>query len=395
LARLKLEPIGTGDIIVFFDGVNDVVLSIFYNHPDGTIIDESRKQLEGLGSLQRLIFKIHRKFAPYSAFIAVLLNPIKPAQTAKEIEAKVLRETDNRFYWLEFAGVPERFTTVDMVDRVALVAVLGDELIADARYDRWAGKDEAEVAFTVADEHQGRGLSTILLEHLAAIARSHGIARFTAEVLGENRAMLSVFARAGWPVSRAFDSGVVDVVFDIVPTPDYLNTVDRREQRAESRSIARLLNPRTVAVVGASDDPSSIGRVLMQNLLSGGFAGPVYPVNPAHERVANMRCFPSLDDVPDDVALAIVAVPPEHLEAVLDDAIAKHVRGLLIVTGDLPAGTDGETPLVRRLVTRARGNGIRIIGPASMGVLTTGQDSALRAVLAPTPSAYSDQRPPS
>ena len=148
-----------------------------------------------------------------------------------------------------------------MADRVALVAMLGDELIADARYDRWAGKDEAEVAFTVADEHQGRGLSTILLEHLAAIARTHGIARFTAEVLGENRAMLSVFARAGWPVSRAFDSGVVDVVFDIVPTPDYLNTVDRREQRAESRSIARLLNPRTVAVVGASDEPSSIGRV--------------------------------------------------------------------------------------------------------------------------------------
>ena len=203
----------------------------------------------------------------------------------------------------------ERFTTVDMADRVALVAMLGDELIADARYDRWAGKDEAEVAFTVADEHQGRGLSTILLEHLAAIARTHGIARFTAEVLGENRAMLSVFARAGWPVSRAFDSGVVDVVFDIVPTPDYLNTVDRREQRAESRSIARLLNPRTVAVVGASDEPSSIGRVLMQNLLSGGFAGPVYPINPAHERVANMRCYPSLHDVPDDVALAIVAVP--------------------------------------------------------------------------------------
>ncbi|HEX6786836.1 MAG TPA: GNAT family N-acetyltransferase [Acidimicrobiales bacterium] len=278
----------------------------------------------------------------------------------------------------------ERFTTVDMVDRVALVAVLGDQLIADARYHRWPCKDQAEVAFTVADEHQGRGLSTILLEHLAAIARTHGIARFTAEVLGENRAMLSVFARAGWPVTRAFDSGVVDVVFDIVPTPDYLNTVDRREQRAESRSIARLLNPRSVAVVGASDQPSTVGRVLMQNLLSGGFAGPVYPVNPAHERVANMRCYPSLLEVPDDVALAIVAVPPDQLEAVLDDAIAKHVRGLLIVTGDLPGGTDDEAPLVRRLVTRARGNGIRIIGPASMGILTTGEDSALRAVLAPT-----------
>jgi acyl-CoA synthetase (NDP forming)/GNAT superfamily N-acetyltransferase len=320
----------------------------------------------------------------------VHVRPIRPsdAEAFRRFHAGLSSQS---LYFRFFSPKPrltdaevERFTTVDMADRVALVAILGDELIADARYDRWPGKDEAEVAFTVADEHQGRGLSTILLEHLAAIARTRGIARFTAEVLGENRAMLSVFARAGWPVTRAFDSGVVDVVFDIVPTPDYLNTVDRREQRAESRSIARLLNPRSVGVVGASDQPSTVGRVLMQNLLSGGFAGPVYPVNPAHERVANMRCYPSLREVPDDVALAIVAVPPDQLEAVLDDAIAKHVRGLLIVTGDLPGGTDDETPLVRRLVTRARGNGIRIIGPASMGVLTTGEDSALRAVLAPT-----------
>ena len=132
----------------------------------------------------------------------------------------------------------------------------------------------------------------------------------------------------------------------------------------------------------------SIGRVLMQNLLSGGFAGPVYPVNPAHERVANMRCYPSVHDVPDDVALAIVAVPPEQLEAVLDDAIAKHVRGLLIVTGDLPGGTDDEAPLVRRLVTRARGNGIRIIGPASMGVLDD------RSGLGAAGRARADTRPP-
>ena len=278
----------------------------------------------------------------------------------------------------------ERFTTVDMVDRVALVAVLGDDIVADARYDRWPGKDEAEVAFAVADEHQGRGLSTLLLEHLAAIARVNGIARFTAEVLADNRPMLSVFARAGWPLSREFDSGVVDVVFDIVPTPDYLNTVERREQRAESRSIARLLRPRSIAVVGASDETSSVGRALMQNLLGSGFPGPVYAVNPAHQQVANMVCYPSLRDVPDDVALAIVAVPPDQVSVVLDDAIAKHVRGLVMITGDLPEAAPGEPAMVRQLVTRARGNGMRIVGPASMGFLTTAPDFPVRATLVPT-----------
>src|SRR5262245_27856829 len=320
----------------------------------------------------------------------VHVRPVQPDDAAA-FRAFHDRLSSQSLYYRYFSPKPrltdaevERFTCVDMVDRVALVALLGDELIADARYDRWAGTDEAEVAFTVADDHQGRGLGTLLLEHLAAIARSHGIARFTAEVLGENRAMLAVFARAGWPVSRAFDSGVVDVVFDIVPTPDYLNTVERREQRAESRSIARLLRPRSVAVVGASDRPSAVGRVLLHNLMGSGFPGPVYAVNPAHDQVANMTCYPSLQAIPDDVALALVAVPPDHLDSVLDDAIAKNGRGLVVVTSDLPGPDEHGVPFARRLVARARGNGMRIIGPASMGVPTTGGDAPLRAVLAPT-----------
>ena len=241
-----------------------------------------------------------------------------------------------------------RFTTVDMADRAALVAMLGDDIIADARYDRWPGKDEAEVAFVVADEHHGRGISTLLLEHLAAIARLNGIVRFTAEVLADNRPMLAVFAKAGWPMSRELDSGIIDVVFDIVPTPDYLNTVERREQRAESRSMARLLRPRSVAVVGASDKVSSVGWVLMQNLMGSGFPGPIYAVNPAHRQVANMPCHPNLQAIPDDVHLALVAVPPDQVEAVVDDAIAKNVRGLIIVTSDLPEPGDGGV-LVRRV----------------------------------------------
>jgi len=78
LARLKLEMIEPGDIVVFYDGVNDVIQSIFYNNPEGTIIDESRKQLEGLSAFHRFLFKVHRRLAPYSAFVAVLLNPVKP-----------------------------------------------------------------------------------------------------------------------------------------------------------------------------------------------------------------------------------------------------------------------------------------------------------------------------
>lgn len=90
LARLKLETIGPSDLVVFYDGVNDVIQSIFYNNPDGTIIDESRKQLDGLSAVNRFFFKVHRRLAPYSAFVAVFLNPVKPAANAKEIDSAIV-----------------------------------------------------------------------------------------------------------------------------------------------------------------------------------------------------------------------------------------------------------------------------------------------------------------
>ena len=229
------------------------------------------------------------------------------------------------------------------------------------------------MAFAVADEHQGRGLSTLLLEHLAAIARTERHRPVHRRGAGRQPG----HARGVRPCRLARHPGVRQRhhrrrVRHRARRPAYLDTVERREQRAESRSIARLLRPRSVAVVGASDEPSSVGRALMQNLLSSGFAGPVYAVNPAHEQVANMRCYPTLLDVPDDVALAIVAVPPEPARA----GARRRDREARPGPGHRhrrPAEAGARrAPMVRRLVSRARGNGLRIIGPASMGFLTTG-----------------------
>ena len=148
------------------------------------------------------------------------------------------------------------------------------------RHDRDRGSDSAEVAFVVRDDHQGRGLGSILLEHLAAAARENGLRRFEAEVLVENHAMVRVFREAGYQVSRAFDEGVLHLEFDIDPTEQSLAVRDAREQRAEARSVHNVLHPRSVAVIGASTDPSKIGHAVLTNLLRGNFTGPVYPVNP-------------------------------------------------------------------------------------------------------------------
>ncbi len=319
----------------------------------------------------------------------VHVRPILPSD-AGALVAFHGRLTPESIYYRFFSPKPrltakevDRFTTVDMVDRAALVAELGDDVIAVARFDRWPGRDEAEVAFTVADEHQGRGLATILLEHLAAIARAQGIDRFTAEVLPDNRAMLGVFRRAGFEVRNEFSGGVVDVAFDIAPTEHYLESVDRREQRAESRSIARLLRPATIAVIGASDRKGSVGREIFRNLLNSGFQGAVYPVNPTVPHVASVPAAASVLDIADDIHLAIVAVPAEAVATVIAECAQKRVRGAVVIsTGFADAGPQGEARQ-RELVELARRHGMRIVGPASMGVINTDPACPMHASFAP------------
>ena len=259
----------------------------------------------------------------------------------------------------------EHFTTVDMVDRAALAVELRGEFIAWASYERWEGRNEAEAAFMVDDDHHGRGIATLLLEHLAAIARSNGIERFTAEVLADNRGMLAVFAKAGWPLQRRFESGVVDLDWDLATTDDFLDTVERREQRADSRAVARILLPRAVAVVGASDREGSVGRLLWEHIRAS-VTVPVHAVNPRIEHLDGVRCYGSVNDLPDDVSLAVIAVPKKALESTIDDCIEKRMRGAVIVTAlDTPGGHEID---LAGMVARARRNGLRIIGPSSMGV---------------------------
>ncbi|MEN9506188.1 MAG: hypothetical protein RI958_2114 [Actinomycetota bacterium] len=270
----------------------------------------------------------------------------------------------------------EHFTDVDFVDRVALVLEVHGEFVAWASYERWPGRDDADVAFMVDEHQRGKGIAMLLLEHLAAIARSNGIHRFTADVLADNRPMLSVFAKAGWPVRRHFDSGVMELEFPLDDTEHFVDSVEHREHRADSRSVARLLLPRSIAVVGASDRPGSIGNEIWRNTCARATL-PVYPVNPRHATVGGRLAFGSVLDIDDDVWLAVIASPAHTLPDVIDQCIAKRVRGAVVISA-----TDGSDVDVGALVAHARRNGMRIIGPASMGIASSRADG-VRAALVP------------
>jgi acyl-CoA synthetase (NDP forming)/GNAT superfamily N-acetyltransferase len=323
---------------------------------------------------------------------AVALRPIVPEDADKLVEfhGKLSERTRYLRYFGPYPTMSARdvknFTTVDHHNRVAFVMMLGDEIIAVGRYERLLdvgdGKS-AEVAFVVADAHQGRGLGPILLEYLAAAAAENGLTMFVAEVLSENRNMVTVFREAGYQVSRSFDGGVLRLEFAIDPTEALVSVRNSRERAAEARSMGNVLSPRSVAVIGASADPAKVGNAVLTNLLRGGFTGPVYPVNAEHRSVHGVRAYPTVRDIPDDVDLAVVAVPAESINSVLDDCLDKGVKALVVVSsGFSESGPDGRSS-ERKLVHAARAHGMRLIGPNALGVANNDPSISLNATLAP------------
>ena len=318
------------------------------------------------------------------------LRPITP-EDADALVALHERLSQQTRYFRFFGPYPhlsqrdiERFTVVDHDRRVAIVATLGADLIGVARYETTA-PGTAEVAFVIEDAHQGRGLGPLLLEHLAAAARERGISRFEADVLPSNRRMLRVFIDAGYSAQRAFDADAVHVTFAIEPTAASQAVSQAREHRAEAQSIRRLLQPGSVAVVGASEERLGVGRAVLENLLRYGFNGEVSAVHPKATSVGSAPAFASILDVPGAIDLAVVALPADAVVDVVDQCAAKGVRGLVIVSsGFAETGEDEGVERQAAVVRLARANGMRVIGPNCLGVLNTDPSVRLNATLAPT-----------
>ncbi|GLW66693.1 GNAT family N-acetyltransferase [Actinomadura rubrobrunea] len=322
------------------------------------------------------------------------LRPIRP-DDGPLLRAFYARLSPESIYYRFFSPRPtlsdrevEHFVTVDYDNRVALIATIGTAMVAVVRYDRLADGDKpgttAEVAFLVEDAHQGRGLGAVLLEHIAAAARERGVRRFVASVLPENRRMTRVFREAGYRAEQRFEEGVIELVLDLEPTETSVEVMAAREHRAESRSIQRLLFPRSVAVIGASRAEHSVGRTVLRNLLHGDFSGPVYPVHPTATAVAGVRAYASVLDIPDEVDLAVVAVRADAVHEVVRQCAGKGVHGLVVVSSGFgetgPEGRERQEELVRL----ARANGMRVVGPNCLGIANTDPEVRLNATLAPT-----------
>ncbi|HEY0216405.1 MAG TPA: GNAT family N-acetyltransferase [Cellulomonas sp.] len=376
------------------------------------------------------------------------VRPIRP-EDADALQAFHVAQSENSIYLRFFAPLErlperdlERFTHVDHRDRVALVAVTEDDaIIGVARYDR-VDPDEAEVAFNIADAHAGRGLGSVLLEHLAAAARERGVRRFTADVLPQNGRMIAVFREAGYSLRQRLDDGVVQVSFDIDPTDRSLAVMLDREHSAEARSVQGLLSARSVLVLASpAAAPGSLDDLLVARVLEhlatagdgraagsraprtgavvaparveGADDGPVRvhvvgrphvpaPVGAAEERLttgatgdagtgpgetraAVVRHWDRIDDVPGPVDLAVLAMPAAEAVVAVRGLAHLGVRGVVVLSGGYAETGATGLALQRALLRTAHAAGMRVIGPVSYGVLSHTGAGLLNATLGDPP----------
>ena len=269
---------------------------------------------------------------------------------------------------------------------VALAAVVrtpgGERALGIGRYVVLPDRRSAEVAFEVGDADQGRGIGTLLLEHLAVNARQRGVATFIAEVEADNRQMMEMFTTSGFSVRENLDQRTFHVEFPIEDTERFLATAAAREREAAAKSLRCVLAPRSVAVIGASRSaPHSIGRAILDNLIRDGFTGEIYPIHPSAAELSGRRCFPTVTAVGAPVDLAVIATPAATVEAVITDCVAAGVRGVVVITAGFAevGGRDAE----QRLRELVRGAGMRMVGPNCMGVLSTDPAVRLDATFSP------------
>ena len=317
------------------------------------------------------------------------IRPVSPDDKELLVEFYA-RVSDESKYYRFFSPMPvlsekdvHRFTEVDYVDRVAFVLTLRGRMIAIGRYDV-VKPGEAEVAFLVEDAYQGRGIGQLLLEHLAQAARERGVQKFVAEVLPDNHRMIQTFRDAGYKVASGYEDGVISLEFPIEVTDTAIGVLAAREHEAEAASIQRFFNPRSVAIIGASRRQETVGQLIVRNLVTGDFAGRVYVVNPNTSAVSGMPAYKSVAEIPDEVDVAIVAVPAEAVQEVVLDCAAKGVHGLVVISSGFAETGDEGRRRQRRLVGLSRSYGLRLIGPNALGIINTDPQVSINASLAPT-----------
>ena len=243
----------------------------------------------------------------------------------------------------------------------------------------------AEFGVLVVTDDQHCGLGTLMLEHLALAAAAAGIKELSGQVRAGNPQMLRLAKRLVPGIATPYQGGVVDLVVATEFDEALAEEVAERERASERMSLRPLLDPASVAVVGASRTGRGVGAEVLRAIVEGEFTGPVYPIHPDLSEAAGHRAWPSLAEVPDPVDLVVVAVPAPAVADVLREAGAAGVRGAVVISSGFAEVGDVEAQ--DELVRIARSHDMRLVGPNSLGIVNTDRSVRLQASFASAPPA--------
>jgi acyl-CoA synthetase (NDP forming) len=132
--------------------------------------------------------------------------------------------------------------------------------------------------------------------------------------------------------------------------------------------IDEIFNPRSIAVVGVSDKVNRLGNLMLYSFMDIGFEGDLYPINPKEDSVMGLKCYPQIRAIEGPVDIVIVSVHPNRVTEVIDDCIAKGVKAAVIFSSGFREKGDLGWEREKEIVAKARGGGVRIIGPNCMGL---------------------------
>ncbi|HLY33101.1 MAG TPA: GNAT family N-acetyltransferase, partial [Jatrophihabitantaceae bacterium] len=270
-------------------------------------------------------------------------------------------------------------------DHFALVASVRGEIVGEAAFDR-VSADSAEFSVIVADDRHVEGIGTLLLEHLAGVARHLGYRRFVGDVLMENGAMLDVLHNLGFAPASTTEFGVVHFEFPLDASARFVHAIDERDRAADAESLRALLAPRSIAVIGASERPGVVGREVLANILAAGFRGQVFAVNPKHASVLGVECVPSPIDLPEAPDLVIVAVPAPAVPDVVRQSGERGARTVLLLSAGFGELGERGVALQQKTLQLARDYGMRVVGPNCVGIVNTDPLVRLNATFGRVPA---------
>jgi acetate---CoA ligase (ADP-forming) len=283
-----------------------------------------------------------------------------------------------------------RFTDLDPQLQYGVVATRGrgdnERILGVARYERDPDdRSHAEFAALIEDRYQGRGIGTALVRQVAQAGADAGIRTLTGDILSDNVRMLNLVRELGLEYHSDRDSGGIvrsDLELDV--TERFLDVVASAEKEAARAALTRFFRPERVAVVGASRNKQSIGGLVFDNILQGGFQGVVYPVNPNAPYVQSVAAYPSLKELPQVPDLVMVCVPSPLVNDVVDEAGELGVKAVCVVSAGFSEVDEAGEALQEDLMERARGHGLRIVGPNCMGLLNGNDEVRMNGTFSKT-----------